>query len=302
MNTRKRLTLAAVIVVAAVIPLAALLAVGLGILTLNASHITGWSVALLGLTAEAVFLRDANVHKDTAAAAVTTGEVMQLSDGRAAIYSGLSGASSGDPIGKQLDGIFTIQKATGDTFAKGDPVFWDASASKAVAADDDLDGSADFYLGTAHAAAGSSATTVEVDLNAGFQRLRPFVYEFDCETGVDTDNHVLIPASMNPKGLLILGIYGVITEVMAGSSQDQGIVTVRDESNNTIATLTPSDSAADALGDVIVGTSPVLGASTGAAVKTVAAGEFVDAQVTQVTAGGTPAGKMRVYVLARDLV
>jgi len=252
--------------------------------------------------AEATYRAVPGEYEEAAGAAVSAGEVSQLSDGRAAVYSGANAAESGDIVAKVTEGFFDVACASGVTFSKGDEVYWDASANTAVAADDGLDGSADFYLGVASRAKVSGELFVRVELNEGFKRLRPFVYEFDCETGVDTDAHTLIPASMNPTGLLSLGVYGVITEQMAGSSQDQGIVTIADSGPNTIGTLTPSDSAADAIGDVIVGTSPVLGASTGAAIKTVAAGLSVTGQVTQVTAGGSPAGKYRVYVLATPLV
>ena len=43
---------------------------------------------------------------------------------------------------------------------------------------------------------------------------------------------------------------------------------------------------------------PVSGASTGELLIVVAAGEFVDAIVTQFTSGGSKAGKMVVYIEA----
>lgn len=124
-----------------------------------------------------------------------------------------------------------------------------------------------------------------------------FTPELDCETGKDTADHVLIPEWMNPHGLQLALVWGVITEAMAGSSEDQGVITIYDESDNALATLTPNDAAADAIGDVIMGTNPLIGASTGDAVKSVAAGEYVDCKVTQATSGGTPAGKVKVYAL-----
>jgi hypothetical protein len=106
---------------------------------------------------------------------------------------------------------------------------------------------------------------------------------------------------MNLRGLLVLGAYGVVTEAFAGDTQDQGVITILDESDNALATLTVSDNGADGIGDVIVGTNPVIGASTGDAVKTVAAGEYVDCKCTQAVTGASKAGKMKVYILAIPL-
>jgi len=133
------------------------------------------------------------------------------------------------------------------------------------------------------------------------QQICGFAPELDCETLIDTADHVLIPTWMNQHGLIITQIWGVITEVMAGSSEDQGIITVYDEANNSLATLTASDAAADALTDIVMGYS-LPAASTGALTKQVAAGKYVDCKVTQATSGGTPAGKMTVHILAVPLI
>jgi hypothetical protein len=131
---------------------------------------------------------------------------------------------------------------------------------------------------------------------------RVAMLEFDCATAGDsgTSSYVLIPASENPNGLILLGMWAIITEVMAGSSEDQGVITVSDESDNSLDTFTASDAAADALGDLVLGgtlSDDLESNSTGGAWASamVAAGEYVDAAVTQQTAG-TPAGKMLVCV------
>lgn len=122
------------------------------------------------------------------------------------------------------------------------------------------------------------------------------VFEFDCAVATPVVK-VIIPAADNPRGLLITHGYGYITEVMLGDSEDQGIVTVSDESDNALFTLTPSDAAADAVGDYILGVQ-LQSTATGTAVATlVAAGEYVDAIVTQVTDhSGTQTGKYYVFV------
>jgi hypothetical protein len=256
-------------------------------------------------------LRPAGGIKETAGGAIASGAPSKTADGRASYLGGLKAAESGDTVEKRTQDFVLVPAASGTTFAKGADVIWDASAGLAVnPALTGIDGSADYYLGVCSRAKISGELFVEVELNIRPVRAaipQPFVCEFDCEDGQDEtssvkNEHVLVPAEFNRHGLLILAVYGVVTEVFAGSSEDQGVVTVRDASNNTICTLTPTNGGADAVGDVIVGTSPVLGATTGDAVKSVAAGEYIDAQVTQETAGTSKAGKMKVYVLCMPLV
>jgi len=250
--------------------------------------------------------------KETASTTIRAGEVLLASDGRGGYYPGAIDVDSGQDHVLQVDNVVAIVDKDANAISAGEDVYWDASASQAVAPDNagspGLDASADFYLGvsTDDAVAGDDTVKVALDRPSRYERLRPLPIEFDAEDGEDEaggvkNEHQLIPAHQNPHGLLILGIYGIVTEQFAGASEDQGVVTVRDESDNTLATLTASDAGADAVGDVIVGTNLVLGGATGDAVKTVAAGEFVDAQVTQETSGSGKAGKMRVYILAVPL-
>ncbi len=262
------------------------------------------------MAAEATHLQSSDSHRIVAGGALSAGEVVQLADARAAFVAGLQAIASGDPCNQTQRGLAKVASASGTTFSKGDPVYWDASANLAVAPALTLDGSADFYVGTAHKAKVSGETVVEVDLNA--QPLlpaipQPTVFEFDCEDGADetggTKNiHVLIPANANKRGLLILGAYALVTEVFGGATEDQGIVTITDGSGNTICTLTATDAGADAANDVIVGTSDLFSATTGDAAKVVAAGVTVRGQVTQETSGAGKAGKMKVYVLATPLL
>lgn len=257
------------------------------------------------MVAEAVYFGDECVIEKVASGAVASGEILRLDDGRAAVNGGLKAAATNDTIGQRTCGLFDIQSASGTTFSIGDPVFWDASASLAVPAAATLDGSEDHYLGTAVRAKTSGQTTVRVDLNAGFQRLRPFVYEFDCETGVDSAVHTLIPAYMNPTGLMLLSITGYVTEVFGGASEDQGVITIKNTAGSpaTLSTLTPSDAGADAIGDVIqaAGAANAIYSVTGVAVKQVAAGLGVTGAVTTPTSGASAAGKVKVFILAVPL-
>lgn len=258
------------------------------------------------MVADASFLRDADSHKLVASGALAAGELGQLADGRACVVEGLQAVASGDTYSARVVGIETIPAASGTTFSKGDPVYWDESASLAIAGSlTALNPSADFYLGVAHKAKVSGQTVVEVDLNAQPVQPaipRPFVYEFDCQTGVDAEVHTLVPAWMNKTGLLVLGVYALVTEVFAGT-EDQGIVTIKDTHGtpNTICTLTATDAGADAVNDVIVGTSDLFSATTGDAAKVVAAGLGITGAVTQATTGAA-AGKMKVYVLVMPLL
>ena len=85
--------------------------------------------------------------------------------------------------------------------------------------------------------------------------------------------------------------YAEITEVMAGSSEDQMIVTVQDEDDNAKATLTAANAAADAAGDIIIGSAGAFVDTSGAAMVKIPVGKAVEAYVSQATSGGSPAGK-----------
>ncbi len=236
----------------------------------------------------------------TPAADLTAGTVTEIAGGHV-------GAPANDIAANALgsatvDGVFKVLAASATTWNDGDELWWDDSASGAIPKSLALDGSADVRLGRAVGAKVSGTTLGYVRLNDPPVPFDPVVYEFDADgANGDVLDHVLVPAAQNPNGLLILGIYGVLTEQMAGSSEDQGLVVVSDQSDNALATLTPSNAAADAVGDIIVGYSAPA-AATGAVAVTVAAGEFIDGAVTQQTAGGTPAGKMKVYIVAVPLL
>jgi uncharacterized protein DUF2190 len=238
----------------------------------------------------------------TAATALNSGDIVPLEDGRVGVVQGLVPVVSGDQYAAGVVGIYNVAAASGTTFALGVPVFYNTSTDLAVNEAATLDGATAIYLGVCAKAKVSGETTVAVDLNIGFAIGNgSFIYEFDTETGVDATAHTLIPASRNPTGLIIEAVYGVVTEVFGGASEDQGIVTVRDSALNVIATLTPSNAGADAVNDIVVGTGKIYGATTGDAIKTVAAGLSVQGIVTQATSGASAAGRMKVYVKARPL-
>lgn len=241
----------------------------------------------------------------TPSTAKVSGDVFRWNDGRAAVIAAAVGANE---LGAaRLCGIFEGDANSGDTWSIGAPLFWDASAEKIVKKALTLDGSADIYLGPAQAAKTSGQTRARVDLNApnkghGQSVLQQFVYEFDCQTGIDADPHVLIPAEMNPNGLLLIEAIALVTEVFAGSSEDQGIVTIEDTDGTDITTFTPTDAAADVVNDIVKGAGDAATAATGDAARLVAAGKGVQGKVTQFTSGGSPAGKMKVYLVFMPLL
>lgn len=112
--------------------------------------------------ADAVRVRGGNEIRKTAAAAITSGEVHQLADGRAAVYTGLNAAASGDRTNWTTEGQFTLTKTSGVKLLDGGRAFWDHSAN-AVTYKKVND--RDFYLGRLVGDAESTDTTCVINLN-----------------------------------------------------------------------------------------------------------------------------------------
>lgn len=127
---------------------------------------------------------------------------------------------------------------------------------------------------------------------------RMAIAEFDCSDAAANPTIEMIPADLNKNGLMILFVWGIVTETFAGTSEDAGVVTVSDESNNSLATLTTHATAvtADDYEEGSVTDYRDVASSAALGTRLVAAGEFVDAIVTQQTAGGVTAGKVLVIV------
>lgn len=114
----------------------------------------------------------------TADAAITGGEVVQLRDGLAAVIP--VDVVSGEKAGAQCEGIFRVEKTTGQVWLDGGEIWWDHSANKATCIPP-LAGDRDFYLGSAVGDAASAATEGYVNLN-----VKP-AYEIDLHrSGGDT--------------------------------------------------------------------------------------------------------------------
>lgn len=117
------------------------------------------------MAAEAIYKNAPTVNQLTAAAAVASGEVYQLSNGRAAVYQGQNAASSGDLVDLVDTGKFTVTKATSQVWIKGAPIWWDHSANAATCVEPIGAGDRDFYLGCAVEDVVAATATGVVDLN-----------------------------------------------------------------------------------------------------------------------------------------
>jgi len=115
---------------------------------------------------------DANLYQEgdetvdyTAVAAVTGGQVVQLSDGRAAVIpTDLEASELGSA---SAVGIYSVAKTSGVVVLDGAPLWWDHSANSAtpVPPMGAAAGDKDFYLGTAVGDVASATTTCKVSLN-----------------------------------------------------------------------------------------------------------------------------------------
>jgi predicted RecA/RadA family phage recombinase len=112
--------------------------------------------------ADAQYIRGRDDVRVTAAAAVASGEVWQLKDGRAAVYDGLNAAASSDRVKFTTTGQFTFTKAASVVLLDGGRAYWDHSAN-AVTYKKVND--RDFYLGRVVGDAASADTACAVNLN-----------------------------------------------------------------------------------------------------------------------------------------
>lgn len=110
--------------------------------------------------AEATYYQDGDTLDYTPDAAVLSGEVRQLADGRAAIA--VTDIASGVKGAFRVSGVVKVAKTTSMVFLDGGRVYWDHSANKAhyKKVND-----RDFYIGVAVGDAASADTTMYVNLN-----------------------------------------------------------------------------------------------------------------------------------------
>lgn len=130
----------------------------------------------------ATYLRDRHENRLIAAAAVASGAIWQMRDGRAGVFTGLKAAAINDKVNFTTTGKFTVPKTSGVVITDGQPVYWDRSAGTATYAPAS---DRDFFLGSAVGDAASGATEMVIDLNVWPD------YKIDINRGRDSDAAVL---------------------------------------------------------------------------------------------------------------
>lgn len=141
--------------------------------------------------AEATLVKDANANTvdTTAWKALTSGEVVQLPDGRAGVVLGLAGAATGDPVTLLVAGQVRLAKTADVAVLNGDAIRWDRSANTATPLNAIAD--ADFLVGVAIADAEAADDEVIVELNA-----KP-VYQIDVFR--DRSDTVIVKTAGSPS-------------------------------------------------------------------------------------------------------
>ncbi len=107
-------------------------------------------------------VRDASEIQKNAAAAIAVGEVHQLADGSAAVYTGFAGAASGDRTTWKSSGQYVFTKTAGVLMLDGQRAYWDHSAN-AITYRKVND--RDFYVGRLVGDAASADVTCTVNIN-----------------------------------------------------------------------------------------------------------------------------------------
>lgn len=115
------------------------------------------------MVANATFIRPADEYRHTAVAAISSGDIIQLPNGRAAVKQGLDAAVAGDPVTLSDSGNCTVVKTASQVWIDGCRLWWDYSANAATCIPQYADN--DFYLGVSVGDQSSAATSCLVNLN-----------------------------------------------------------------------------------------------------------------------------------------
>lgn len=104
----------------------------------------------------------------------------------------------------------------------------------------------------------------------------------------------LIPADQVTPGSIIIRAFGIVTEQLGGDTEDQGVVTIYENTGTptSLGTIAFADAGGDAVGDI----RNRAALSDGAAANPATGGYKIFAKVTTATTGTSAAGKVRVYV------
>lgn len=109
------------------------------------------------------YVQPGNTLTHTAAAAISSGDVVELNDVVGVALGDIANGSDGEVM---VTGVFTLAKVAGTAFAQGDKLNWDASANNFTKATTSAAGDIT-AAGVAAAAALSAATTCNVLLTPG---------------------------------------------------------------------------------------------------------------------------------------
>lgn len=101
----------------------------------------------------------------TAVADIVGGQVVSLSDGRAAVVPVDVDQSEHPLASASTEGIYTVTKTTSQVWINGAPIWWDHSANSATCVPPMVTGDKDFYLGCAMEDVAAATTTGKVSLN-----------------------------------------------------------------------------------------------------------------------------------------
>jgi predicted RecA/RadA family phage recombinase len=159
---------------------------------------------------EAALYKDADTITILAPAALASGQVVQLPDGRAGYVMGLKAVAAGDPVEIQVGGQAVVAKAANVEILPGDELRWDRSANTATPLDAIAD--ADFLIGTAVDGAAAADTTVVVALNK-----RP-VYQIDIFR--DRSDSVIVKTSGTPA---VTWTPGCVTLALSATDEIQKV-------------------------------------------------------------------------------
>lgn len=113
--------------------------------------------------ANAAFLHPDGELQLTAATALSGGDIIQHSDGRAMVRAGMKDSDANELVTFYTKGVFNVAAASGTTFSAGEPVWFDESAELAI--NGGSKGAGDFYFGVATKAKASGDLVVEAELN-----------------------------------------------------------------------------------------------------------------------------------------
>ena len=159
------------------------------------------------MSAEATLEKDADTVDVTADAARASGEVLQLTDGRASVVSGLKAVASGDPMSLRTCGQERMPKAS-VVCLKGAQAFWDRT-NNVVTPLQGVTG-ANYKCGVFLEDASATAADVLVDMNAS-----P-VYLIQLQR--DPFEHLLVKTVVGSTTVLmpILEVYGGVSRLAFG--------------------------------------------------------------------------------------